>query len=85
MSFIIKMSLLLESVNFPYSENVRPTKICIQLRWIHVLCYSAQRLDLIDSLHVIKFLSLNQGEGGGKSIVFHLSFLTHSAPQYDVT
>ena len=25
------------------------------------------------------------GGGGGNSIVFHLSFLTHSACQYDVT
>ena len=30
--------------------------------------------------------ALVQGGGGeGKSIVFHLSFLTHSACQYDVT
>ena len=88
MSFINKMSLLSESVNFPYSENVKPTKICIQLRWIHVLCHSAQTLHLIDSLHVIEFLCLStRGGGGGEgnSIVFHLSFLTHSAPQYDVT
>ena len=86
MSFINKMSLLSESVNFPYSENVKPTEICIQLRWIHVLCHSAQRLHLIDSLHVIEFLCLStRGGGEGNSIVFHLSFLTHSAPQYDVT
>ena len=34
-----------------------------------------------------QFLTSNQGGGGreGNSIVFHLSFLTHSACQYDVT
>ena len=31
-----------------------------------------------------QFLTPNQG-GGGNSIVFHLSFLTHSACQYDDT
>ena len=65
MSFINKTSLLLESVNFPYSENVKPTKICIQLRWIHVLSHLAQRLHLIDSLHAIEFLCLSTMGGGG--------------------
>ena len=32
-----------------------------------------------------QFLTPNQGGGGGNSIVFHLSFLTHFACQYDVT
>ena len=37
-----------------------------------------------DYVNAVDFLDLKQG-GEGNSIVFHLSFLTHSARQYDVT
>ena len=37
-----------------------------------------------DYVNAVDFLDLKKGGGEGNSIVFHLSFLTHSARQYDV-
>ena len=66
---------------------VRNSFILLLIKWIEmVLNVKPQTLvQTFDQANYNSFPDRGEEGGGGNSIVFHLSFLTHSACQCDVT